>query len=103
MNSEDSQSHSEDEGEVGLEEEVVEEVPSPGASKKKKKGKRRGRQSIPIKWSRIVAIDDADLDGLTVWHLDPDLEEAVRLLPTMASRKHEDWRPGFITEDFLAG
>ena len=91
MNSEDSQSHSEGQGEVDLEEEAVEEAAIPGASKKKKRGKRRGRQPLPIKWSRIVAIDEADINGLSVWPLETDLEEVGKPVPIKASRKHTDW------------
>jgi len=63
--------------------------------------KKRGRKRIPNKWSRIVSVDDADVDDLEVWVITDDTEGLEALKATLIPRKKKEWTTLFISEGFF--
>lgn len=98
-----SHSHSESEIDSAAEDEASQQEGHQDHSKKKKQGKRKGRRPLPSKWSRIINVDECDLEEIEAWPLAADLEEAAEAVPAKASKRRKEWAPLFITENFLAG
>ena len=66
-----------------------------------KKKKRRGRKRIPNQWSRIIAVDEINVDDLEVWPIAQDIEAENTELQPVKGRKKKDWEPLFISEGFF--
>ena len=56
---------------------------------------------MPIKWSRIISVDEADMEKLEVWSIKEDVEEVDALKTTLIPRKKREWAPLFTSEDFF--
>ena len=63
--------------------------------------KKRGPKRIPSKWSRIIAVDEVDIEELQVWVINDDIEELDELKSSLIPRKKKEWSPLFVSKDFF--
>ena len=65
-------------------------------------GTKRGVKAIPEQWTRVVSIQDDDLDKLRVFELAPDLLLANAMKATKTRGKQlQDWEPVFWPDLYL--
>ena len=62
---------------------------------------KRGRTRIPEQWTKVISLDQDDLEKIKMHVLANDLKLMTNLPLTSTTRKRDEWKPHFFSKAFL--